>query len=65
VGVGNLKSYKVRFVKQTWPGEVLSSRITVTEKNDDGTIALECELLNADGEAKVAGEATAVLPARS
>src|SRR6478609_4601891 len=22
VGVGNLKSYKVRFTKQTWPGEV-------------------------------------------
>jgi acyl dehydratase len=65
VGIGNLRSYKVRFVKQTWPGETLSSRITVTAKNDDGTIALECELLNQDGEPKVAGEAVAALPARS
>src|SRR5690349_21866154 len=59
VGIGNLRSYKVRFVKQTWPGETLSSRVTVTKKNDDGTIELECELLNQDGEPKVAGEAVA------
>ena len=65
VGIGNLRSYSVRFVKQTWPGETLSSRIKVTAKNDDGTIALECELLNDDGEAKVAGEAVAALPARA
>jgi len=62
VGIGNLRSYKVRFVKQTWPGETLSSRITVTKKNDDGTIELECELLNQEGEAKVAGDAVAAPP---
>src|SRR3954452_17931252 len=27
VGVANLKSYKVRFTKQTWPDEVLTSRV--------------------------------------
>ena len=65
VGIGNVREFGVRFVKQTWPGETLSSRITVTAKNDDGTIALECELLNEDGEAKVAGDAIAALPTRS
>ena len=24
VGIGNLKSYRVRFTKQTWPGEMLT-----------------------------------------
>src|SRR3954452_22886018 len=26
VGVGNLKLYRVRFTKQTWPGETLTTR---------------------------------------
>ena len=30
VGVGNLRSYKVRFTKQTWPDEELTTRIVVT-----------------------------------
>src|SRR5207253_3288422 len=30
VGVGNLKRYKARFTKQTWPGETLTTRITAT-----------------------------------
>src|SRR6202451_3396981 len=29
VGIGNLKSYRVRFTKQTWPGEVLTTSVTV------------------------------------
>ena len=65
VGVGNLKRYGVRFTKQTWPGEKLMSRITVTKKYDeDGEhrIDLECELVNPDGEVKVSGSATAALP---
>ena len=32
VGIGNLKSYKVRFTKQTWPGETLTTQVTVQEK---------------------------------
>jgi acyl dehydratase len=62
VGVGNLASYKVRFTKQTWPGEVLSSTITVAGKrSEDGQklIDLTCSLANQDGEVKVAGEAVA------
>lgn len=63
VGVGNLKRYQVRFTKQTWPDEVLSTSITVTGKREeDGQklIDLDCSLANADGEVKVAGSAVAI-----
>ena len=68
VGIGNLRRYKVRFVKQTWPGEEFVTRVVVKAKRkDDGDnlIDLECALTNADGEVKVEGEATAALPSRS
>src|SRR5580700_733297 len=29
LGVGNLTHYQVRFSRQTWPGEVLSTRVVV------------------------------------
>ena len=64
VGVGNLRHYSVRFVKQTWPGETLRTKIVVKETREEGgeTLAdLECSLENADGEAKVSGVATAVV----
>jgi acyl dehydratase len=67
VGIGNLRSYKVRFVKQTWPDEVLTSNVVVTAKRDEGgahLVDLECSLVNEAGEQKVAGEAVAELPAR-
>jgi acyl dehydratase len=67
VGVGNLKRFKVRFTKQTWPGEVLTSKIVVTGKRkDDGEslIDLDVQLANESGEVKVAGEASAALPSR-
>ncbi len=62
-GVGNLASYKVRFTKQTWPDEVLTTKIEVTGKREDGgrkLVDLTCSLANADGEVKVSGEAVAV-----
>ena len=67
IGVGNLKRFKVRFTKQTWPGETLTSTITVTAKRkEDGEnlVDLDVSLANQDGEVKVAGDATAALPAR-
>jgi len=67
VGVGNLRLYKVRFTKQTWPGERLTTRITVAKKYEqDGEhrVDLECTVVNAEGEAKVAGTAVAALPTR-
>jgi len=67
VGVGNLKNYKVRFTKQTWPGETLSTKIRVAKKyEEDGEhrVDLECEVVNQDGEAKVSGVAVVALPSR-
>jgi acyl dehydratase len=67
VGVGNLRNYKVRFTKQTWPGEHLTARITIAKKYDeDGEhrVDLDCEVVNGDGEAKVSGVAVAALPIR-
>ena len=65
VGVGNVRKYNVRFVKQTWPGETLISKTTITGKrSEDGRnlVDVSCELANENGEVKVAGEATAELP---
>jgi acyl dehydratase len=64
VGIGNIRRYQVRFARQTWPDEVLSSKIVVTGKREDGgqkLIDLAVTLSNADGEDKLVGEATAVL----
>jgi acyl dehydratase len=68
VGAGNVTHYQVRFSRQTWPGEELTTKIVVTAKRvDDGRnlVDLACSLANADGEVKVVGEATAVLPDRT
>ncbi len=65
VGVGSLKEYKVRFSKQTWPGETLITSVHVSWKrldNRSGTIGLECTVANQDGDIKLVGEATAILP---
>ncbi len=67
VGIGNLKSYKVRFTKQTWPGETLTAKIRIAskyEEDGEGRVDLECEVVNQDGEAKLSGVAVAALPAR-
>lgn len=68
VGVGNVTRYQVRFVRQTWPDEQLSTRIVVTAtREEDGRhlVDLDVALANADGEQKVVGQATAVLPAKA
>ena len=65
VGAGNVRHYQVRFSRQTWPDEVLSSKIVVTAKREeDGKqlVDLAVTLSNADGEDKVVGEATAAVP---
>jgi acyl dehydratase len=65
VGIGNIARYQVRFARQTWPDEVLSTRIVVTAKREEGgrkLVDLAVSLSNAEGETKVVGEATADLP---
>jgi acyl dehydratase len=67
VGVGNVTRYRVRFSRQTWPDEELSTRIVVTGKRVEGDrhlVDLDVRLVNAAGEEKVVGEATADMPAR-
>jgi acyl dehydratase len=67
VGVGNLTSYSVRFVKQTWPDNELSTAIVVKAKRNEGgqnLVDLEVNLNNQDGQPVVSGEATAALPSR-
>ncbi len=66
VGVGNLRTYKIRFTKQTWPGEVLTTSVTVAKKYEAGhehRVDLECSVTNQEGEAKLSGVAVAALPA--
>jgi acyl dehydratase len=67
VGVGNVTDYKVRFARQTWPDEELTTKIVVTGKRkekDQNLVDLEVSLANSAGEVKVVGEATAALPSR-
>ena len=62
-GPGNLTNYKVRFTKQTWPGEVLTTSVVVTAKRDeDGRrlVDVDASLANQDGEVKVTGSATLI-----
>jgi acyl dehydratase len=67
VGVGNLTRYKVRFAKQTWPEDILTTQITVTAKRTEGDknfVDLECKLLTDKGVEVVVGDASAQLPSR-
>ncbi len=67
VGIGNVRRYQVRFAKQTWPDEKLSTRIVVTGKRtegDDHLVDLDVRLVNQDGEEKVVGSASAVVATR-
>lgn len=64
VGAGRLTGYQVRFSRQTWPDEELSTRIVVTGKREeDGRrlVDMDVSLSNAAGEVKVVGQATAAL----
>jgi acyl dehydratase len=64
-GVGSLVRYNVRFVKQTWPGEQLSTRIRVERKRVEGgrhLLDVSCSLANQEGQEKVSGEATIMVP---
>lgn len=66
-GIGRLVRYRVRFVKQAWPGEEFETSIVVAAKRTDGDrnlVDVECSLANSVGEVKVSGEATVELPAR-
>lgn len=59
-GVGNLIEYRARFTKQTWPGEILTTRVVVTGKSqgEDGRrVSVDVSLANQEGEVKLSGSA--------
>ena len=61
VGMEAVRGYRVRFVRQTWPDDTLTSHVVVTEvRDEDGQrlAELECQLRNQDDEPVVAGSAT-------
>ena len=62
VGDGTLKKYGVRFTRQVWPGDTLSSIATITdirEENGENIVELEIETTNQDGIAVITGSETA------
>ncbi len=62
-GVGNLAEFRVRFTKQTWPGETLRTKIVVTGKSEGEAgkrISADVELANQEGEVKLVGSALVV-----
>jgi acyl dehydratase len=68
LGIGTIRHYQVRFAKQTWPGEELRTKIVVSAKRtkgDEHLVDLDVRLINAEGEEKVVGLATAAVPSRS
>jgi acyl dehydratase len=59
-GIGNLAEYRVRFTKQTWPGETLTTKIVVTSKSggaEGKRVSADVSLVNQDGEVKLSGSA--------
>jgi acyl dehydratase len=68
VGEGTLTRYAVRFTKQAWPGDVVTTKITITDVHPEGPAAavnLSCELVTDKGVTVISGEASALLPAAS
>jgi acyl dehydratase len=65
-GLGNVRKFRARFAKLTWPGDVITCKGTVTAlRDDDGGVRLvDCDIWTETqtGERKVVGAATLALP---
>ena len=59
-GAGQLTRYKARFQSQVWPGDTLTTRVTVTAIHDDSA-DLELVTTNQNGDPVLTGTATARL----
>jgi acyl dehydratase len=67
VGIGNLTHFNVRFAKQTWPDDVLTTEIIAKTKRNEGgqnLVDFDVKVNNQNGEAVVVGKASAALPSR-
>lgn len=65
LGEANVRKFRTRFVGQVWPGEaiVCSGKVLKVYTEGDETRAdLALEVTNADGERKIDGGATVVVP---
>jgi len=64
-GVGNVRKFRARFAKLTWPGDVVTCKGTVTAVRDEDSVrVVDCEIWTETqtGERKVVGSATLALP---
>lgn len=64
-GLGALRRFRTRFVRLTWPGEVITCRGTVTRVADEGgERVVECDIWTESqtGERKLTGSAVLAFP---
>lgn len=64
-GVANIRKFRARFAKLTWPGDVVSCKGIVTAVRDEaGRRVVDCDVWTEtqSGERKVTGSATLALP---
>lgn len=62
VGIGSLRSYRVRFVSKAWPGDVLRSRLEITDVRAEGMVLrveIDCRLVDSAGQVRIRGMAIA------
>ena len=52
VGIANLKSYRVRVTKQTWPGEVLTTSVPGRAKRPGDEVVTRCSVGHERAEAE-------------
>jgi acyl dehydratase len=63
-GVANVRKFRARFAKLTWPGDVVSCKGVVTGvRDEDGRRVVDCDIWTEtqSGERKVVGSATLAL----
>jgi acyl dehydratase len=63
--VGNVRKFRARFAKLTWPGDEITCKGTVTAvRDEDGVRVVDCDIWTEtqQGEHKVVGTATLALP---
>ena len=63
-GTGNVRRFKVRFTKISWPGETITCKGVVTKKyQEDGIRVVDCDVHTEteNGERRVEGSASLIL----
>jgi acyl dehydratase len=60
VGEENVRRFRTRFIGQVWPGEQITCKASVTSV-DGSSAEIALEVVNAEGERKIDGDATVAL----